>query len=141
MAARALRAIGGHGLRYGTGAVLCALVSNAVLIAADRVGWPLLAGVVLSWLGGGLVGYVWHARVTYRARLTPLAAMRFLGGSSLGIPLAWAVLALLSQGLGWPMVLAAPTATVVLSGYHALNAFVAIRWPRFGLQGHRTHST
>lgn len=118
--------------RYIAGAGLCALANNVVLIAADALGYPLLAGVLLTWLTGGTIGYIWHARITYGRPLDLTAYGRFLAGAMVGIPLAWAVLWLLAQALGWPMVYAAPATTVVLFCYHWLNARLAItrRQPR-----------
>ena len=120
--------LGPRSLRYLVGAGLCALVSNAVLIAMDLLDCPLLANVLLSWFAGGLIGYVWHSQVTYGepARLSALA--RFMGGALLGVPLAWAALYLFHDLAGWPMWLAAPATTVVLFCYHWCNAWLAIRW-------------
>lgn len=128
-------AAGRHGLRYLAGAGLCAVISNAILIGGDAAGLPLLAGVLLSWLGGGLAGYLWHSGVTYREPFSAAACLRFLTGALGGIPLAWAALWLTSEGLGWPMWLAAPAATVALFCYHYLNALVAIRWRRLVRSG------
>ncbi len=123
-------AIGGHGMRYLGGAGLCAAVSAAVLIGVDHFRGPLLAGVLLSWLAGGMTGYLWHSRITYGETLGLRACARFLGGALLGVPLAWLVLWVLGERLGWPMWLAAPATTVILFCYHYLNALVAIRWTR-----------
>ena len=119
-----------HGVRYIAGAGLCAIVSNAILIAVDAVHWPLVAGVLLSGLGGGLTGYAWHARITYASTLTVAAWLRFMSGAMLGIPLAWLALWFFQSVLGWPMWLAAPAATGALFCYHYLNALVSIRWAR-----------
>lgn len=117
-----------RGLRYLAGSALCALVNNVVLIGVDAVGGPLIAGVMLSWLFGGITGFVWHSRLTYNAALSTPAFLRFMAGALLGIPLAWAVLWLLTHVLGWSMWLASPAATVILFCYHYLNAFLAIHW-------------
>jgi len=112
--------------RYIAGAALCALTNNIVLIAADALGYSLLAGVLLTWLTGGTIGYAWHGRITYGQPLNLAAYARFLAGAALGIPLAWGVLWLLARALGWPMWLAAPGTTAVLFCYHWLNARLAI---------------
>lgn len=117
-----------RGLRYVTGACLCALISNVVLISGDWLGWTLAANVILSWLAGGSTGYLWHANITYSTATSWAAYLRFLGGALLGIPLAWLALWVCQQLLGWPMWLAAPAATLVLFGYHWANAFIAIKW-------------
>lgn len=117
-----------RGVRYLSGSALCAVVNNVVLIGVDAVQGPLIAGVLLSWFLGGMTGFVWHSRLTYNTSLSLGAFLRFMAGALLGIPLAWAVLWLLTQALGWAMWLASPTATVILFCYHYLNAFLAIHW-------------
>lgn len=122
-----LRAGGLHHLiRYGAGSVLCAAVNNVILIASDLQGLSLFAGVLLSWLGGGVTGYVWHATVSFRSRPTLGSFVRFMGGALAGLPLAWIVLWLFHEVWAWPMWLAGPAATLVLFLYHYLNAFLAI---------------
>lgn len=115
-------------VRYLAGAALCALVNNVVLIGVDAFGGPLIAGVLLSWLCGGVTGFVWHSQLTYKTPLSSAAFLRFMTGVLIGIPLSWGVLWLLTHVLGWSMWLASPTATVALFCYNYLNAFVAIRW-------------
>lgn len=114
--------------RYLAGSGLCALVNNAVLIGVAAFQGPLIAGVLLSWLLGGVTGFCWHSRFTYQSPLSLPAFLRFMTGALMGIPLAWAVLWMLTQVLGWSMWLASPTATVTLFCYHYVNAFLAIHW-------------
>lgn len=114
--------------RYLAGAALCALVNNVVLIGVDALQWPLISGVLLSWLLGGGTGFVWHSRLTYNMALSFAAFLRFMAGALLGIPLAWAMLWLCTSPFGWPMWLAGPVSTVILFCYHYINAFMAIRW-------------
>ena len=125
----ALASVARHsGARYLMGAALCALVSNAVLVAMDWLDWPLLASVLLSWLAGGLTGYAWHSQITYGEPPSLAALVRFLAGSLLGVPLAWAALFVLHDLAGWAIWLAAPATTVLLFCYHWCNARLAIRW-------------
>lgn len=116
-------------VRYLCGAGVCALANNIVLVAVDAMGGPLLAGILASWLVGGCIGYAWHARVTWHSAMTRSGLARFLGGALAGVPVAWAVLWLFAGWLRWPMWLAGPAMTLVLFAYHAINAWVAIRWP------------
>lgn len=115
-----------HVIRYFAGALLCAGINNVVLIGGDALALPLSASVFGSWFLGGVTGYVWHAKVTYRADMSLGGCGRFLAGAAAGVPLAWAVLLLFRQWLGWRMEIAAPVATVVLFFYNYVNARFAI---------------
>ncbi|MGK2911965.1 MAG: GtrA family protein [Sphingobium sp.] len=117
-------------LRYLAGAILCASVNNVVLIGVNTLRGPLIAGVLASWLLGGMTGFVWHSRLTYRSPLSLMAFLRFMAGALLGIPLAWTVLWTLTTALGLTMWLASPMATAILFCYHYFNAFLAIRLPK-----------
>ncbi|WP_068088550.1 GtrA family protein [Novosphingobium rosa] len=115
-------------MRYlGVGAVVTVL-NNIVLIGGDRAGLgygPLMA---LSWFVGGTAGYLLHARHTFRRAHGWGAYARFMAGVALGVPLALAMLAGLKSGLGLPMWVAAPTATVGMLAYNYLSARLAIVW-------------
>lgn len=115
-----------HLMRYGAGSILCATVNNVILITCDFQGLPLFAGVLLSWLGGGITGYLWHAKVSFRSRPALGSFVHFMGGALAGLPLAWIVLWLFHEVWAWPMWLAGPAATLVLFLYHYLNAFLAM---------------
>ena len=47
-------------LRYLGGAGLCALANNVVLIVAAARGVSNLPAVIMAWLTGGTIGYLWH---------------------------------------------------------------------------------
>jgi putative flippase GtrA len=115
-------------MRYlGVGACVAGL-NNIVLIAGDRAGLGYGPLMVISWLVGGTAGYLLHARHTFRRARGWGPYARFMGGVSLGVPLAWAMLAGLKSGLGLPMWLAAPATTVGMLAYNYLSARLAIVW-------------
>ena len=114
------------GPRYLAGAVLCAVINNVILIAGAHLGVPDTVGVILTFLIGSSVGYVWHALVTYGDRLHWRAYGQFMAGGALGVPLSWLLIMLFRKGLGWPMEWTAPAATVLLLIYNDLTARAAI---------------
>ena len=120
-------ALAGHSLRYLCGAVLCALINNAVLIVGHRAGLSEFAGVLAAWFLGGTTGYLWHHRISFAVAPSWRGYARFLTGSAISIPLAYLAVALFHQWLAWPMELAAPAATVALFAYNYLSARIALR--------------
>lgn len=118
------------GPRYLGGAVLCAAINNAILIAGAHLGVPDTVGVIATWLAGGSAGYLYHTRVTYRQPLSRRGYVQFMAGVAIGTPLTWVLILLMRQGLGWPMEWAAPVTTVILVVYNYLNARLAIHWRR-----------
>jgi len=113
-------------VRYLVSGGLCALANNALLIAGARVGLGILELTLLSFLVIGTAGYVAHVLFTFRQAPGWSSYARFMAGIALGIPAAYAVLALLCDLLHMPMLIAAPIATVVLLVYNYLSARLAI---------------
>jgi putative flippase GtrA len=113
-------------VRYLGSAIVCVVVSNAVLIAGDLLGLNYAPVLVLSsWLGA-TVGYVLHTRFTFRAKHSWSSYFQLMGGVALAFPLALALMALLVSILRLPMWIAAPVATVGMLIYNYLNARFAI---------------
>jgi len=113
-------------LRYLGGAGLCALANNVVLIVAAARGVSNLPAVIMAWLTGGTIGYLWHHSVTFRTAARWRGYFQMMAGSAIGIPLAWGAIALLRGPLGLPMWAAAIVATVAMALYNYLNARLAI---------------
>lgn len=113
-------------VRYLTIGALCAAANNALLIAGARAGLGVLVLTLLSVMSIGSFAYVAHARFTFRQIASWRSYRRFMAGTALGVPVAYAVLALLYDILHLPMTIAAPTATIVLLVYNFLSARFAI---------------
>lgn len=109
---------------YGGVAGLCLALHNATLIAADRAGAPLLAGVVLSFVLVALTGYALHSRLTFRQPMGWRALSRYALAMSANIPLAFVTTWLWHVPLHLPMVWAAPLA----SGCMVVCNFALSRW-------------
>lgn len=115
-----------HSLRYIAVAGLSAVVSNAILIGGEVAGIGYTVLVLISWFVTGTLAYSAHAFFTFRQPIAAGPWLRFLAGAAFGIPAAWLLIVLFGKVLGWPMALAAPAATLVMFGYHYINARFAI---------------
>lgn len=120
----------GHFLRYAGGSILCALVNNFVLVGGDLIGFSQLVCVLIAWTAGGTIGYLYHHRLTFRTAPSLAGYRAMMTGTLLGLPLTYAIIALLHGVLGWPMWLAAAVMTVIMVAYNYLNARFAILWRR-----------
>ena len=115
-------------VRYTGIGVVVALVNNVLLVAGDRLGIAYPALILLTWAIGGGLGYGLHVHFTFRAGATWKSFAQFMGGVAVGIPLTFALLALLVSWWKFPMSIAAPTTTVAMYAFNYANARVAILW-------------
>lgn len=71
-----------------------------------------------------------HSSFTFRERLSLRGFLRFTSGIAAGFPLLLLSMAILCTGLGLPVVIAAPIATIILSLWNYASAHWAIldRW-------------
>lgn len=118
--------------RYLGSGGLCAIANNILLIAGARAGMDTFELTLLSFVMIGTAGYFAHVLFTFRQSLAWRGYGRFMTGVALGIPIAYAVLALFRDVLGLPMLIAAPAATVILLAYNFLSARLAIMRRLFG---------
>jgi putative flippase GtrA len=114
----------GEKFRYGLVAALCMATHNLVMIAADRAGVAMPVAVLLSFGLVLLLGFALHSRFTFAVRGDLASLLRYAAAMAANLPLTILLLWLLVDLLAWPMVLAAPVATIVLV---VVNYF-ASRW-------------
>jgi putative flippase GtrA len=113
-----------------------ALIQNAVLIVATRVGYPyLVAGAVVATLFVPL-GYVAHSVLTFRAMPSLSGLVRFVGGVLAGVPLSSATLWLLHGVAAVRIEIAAPLTSLLMAGY----GFIVTRLIARQSDPHRTSS-
>ena len=118
-------------LRYLGNGAICAGANMVVLIGGNRLGFGHFVLVLATWVVGGTLGYVLHARLTFREGLSGMAYARFMAGVALGIPATWLLLELFAGWLRWPMEVAAPAVTIAMLVYNYANARIAILWRRW----------
>ncbi|WP_426169857.1 GtrA family protein [Sandarakinorhabdus sp. DWP1-3-1] len=104
----------------------CAIMQNVVMIAGAALGAHYMPLAVLAFAIVTPLGYLLHARYTFVAPLSWRDFMRFASGIAAGFPLYFIVMATLCSGVGLPVVVAAPVATIVLYVWNYLSAHWAI---------------
>jgi len=104
----------GAGPRYLAVAGSCAVIHNLTLIAGDVLGVHYLPASAISFVLVALWGYVLHAQFTFRTSLSARSLLRYAFAMVGNYPLSIALMFLLCDLLGAPVVLAAPLATGVL---------------------------
>lgn len=110
--------------RYLVVGIGCALLNNIILIGADALGAHYVFAIALTLVITLPLAYLLHALWTFQATLTLAGFMRFVAGSLSSVVVAGLLVALLRGGLAWPMVAAAPAATVGMTLYN----YVMTRW-------------
>ncbi len=110
--------------RYLAGGVACALLHNVIMIAASAYGVPYPLGLVLSFLVTTPIGYAIHSAYTFEAACSARRLQRFMAGAASGFAVSAALMVLFCSGLGMPVAIATPIATVLLFIWN----FALARW-------------
>ena len=103
---------------------LCLIVHNAVMIATDRIGFPLWASVLSSFGVVVLIGYVGHSLVTFGEGMSAVRFGRYAFAMAANIPTAFVLVWIAKNLANLDMIFAAPLATV---GSIAMN-YILSRW-------------
>ena len=111
-------------LAYLAIAGLCLVLHNAVMILADSVAMPLWLAVLASFATVATVGYLLHARFTFRHAPATATFARYVIAMLANLPLAFVTTWFWHDRVGLPMPVAAPMASVCML---AVN-FVLSRW-------------
>jgi putative flippase GtrA len=119
--------------RYILVGATCAALYNAVMILGERAGFDYVSTSFLSLLVVIPAGYLLHAGFTFGSGRSWRAFLRFAGSVLAGFPISLLTVALLSSGVGLPMVIAAPVATLMLFCWNYAIAHWAILG-RFGFR-------
>jgi putative flippase GtrA len=113
--------------RYTIIGALCALIQNAVMILGAAAGGHYAWLSVLAFAVVTPIGYFMHARFTFTSPLSWSDFLRFGLGVAAGFPLYFLAMAIMCSGLGFPVWVAGPIATVVLFFWNYVSAHLAIR--------------
>ena len=112
--------------RYIVVGAICAVVHNVVMIVCDFLGFHYLPMNFVSFGIVTLLGYLLHSGFTFRGQLSIAAFLCFAAGLAVGFPISLLVMAILCTGLGIPVTIAAPSATIVLFVWNYASAQWAI---------------
>jgi putative flippase GtrA len=116
--------------RYLAVSVICALTNNAVLILGDLAGGHYVPLTFACFAITTPLGYILHARFTFRDSYSWRAFARFASGAATGFPISFVAIAILCSGFGLPVMIAAPVATIALFLWNYACAHWAIRGNR-----------
>lgn len=112
--------------RYSTVGAFCALTHNLIMIGGDFAGLHYLPATLLSFAVVTPLGYGLHCRFTFRKPQTVDGFFRFMAGIAIGYPISLGLMVLFCSGLGLPVLVAAPLATLALFVFNYLWAHWAI---------------
>ncbi|MBU6500080.1 MAG: GtrA family protein [Rhodospirillales bacterium] len=120
----------GRAVRYTAIGAICALTHNAVMILGDRAGINYMAMLFVSFALVTPLGYMLHARFTFREAYAVRDFVRFASGVAVGFPISFALMAMFCSGAGLPVAVATPIVTVILYVWNYASAHRAIlrRW-------------
>ncbi|XUU59500.1 GtrA family protein [Erythrobacter sp. HA6-11] len=110
--------------RYLLVGIGCALLNNVILIGADALGAHYLTAIALTLLITLPLAYLQHALWTFKCKATLAGFVRFVAGSLTSVLIAGALVALLRGVFAWPMLIAAPAATIGMTVFN----YVMTRW-------------
>lgn len=111
--------------RYAQVGLFCALLNNATVIVADRLGYHYVIAVCAAFILSTAVGYLLHATYTFQVRASRTTGLRFVMANLSAFPVALATMFVLCSALGISASIAMPLATVLLFGWNFLLAHLA----------------
>lgn len=110
--------------RYVLVGLFCAGLHNVVMIGLDMARIHYTVALVVSLAVTGLAGYLLHSLYTFERDLAGARLMRFVSGLLAGFVINLLLMFALCDGLGVPVPIATPIATIALFLFN----FVAARW-------------
>jgi putative flippase GtrA len=118
------RALMRQSTRYLAGGLACALLHNVIMISTSAYGMPYPPALVLSFSVTTPIGYAIHSAYTFEAEYSTRRLQRFMAGAVSGFVVSAALMVLFCSGLGFPVAIATPIATVLVFFWN----FALARW-------------
>jgi putative flippase GtrA len=115
-----------HSARYIGVAGCCAVINNGLLIALDATGLQAIGCVAVSVTVMIPLAYALHTRWTFNTVAEKAGFARYAAISLLNLPASMVLILLLRDMAGLPMIVVAPTVTIVLSCLNFLTAHWSI---------------
>ena len=110
--------------RFAVVGLVCAATHNAILLVADLWSIHYALSCAISYVVVVLLGFALHVHYTFQRPPTAASFWRYCLRMAANYPATLALLFLFCDIIGWPVAIAAPTATLLL---FAAN-FFASRW-------------
>jgi putative flippase GtrA len=112
--------------RYAQVGLVCALLSNAIVIGLDRGHIHYAVSVIVAYFVGTLVGYLLHSAYTYRVRASRTGWLRFVTANLSGLVVSMILMFILCDVVGLTASMAIPIATVLLFAWNYLLTHMLI---------------
>jgi len=113
-------------LRYVAVGVLCAALNNLALIVATAAGLNYLSAVFITCPPLLAIGYLIHARITFRIAPSFRAFLRYCAAMLANYPLWIGLMFLLCDVMRLPIVIAGPSGTALMFFWNFLSTHWAI---------------
>lgn len=112
--------------RYAQIGLVCALMTNGIIIGLDQVGTHYFAATLVATVVVTAIGFLLHCAWTYKVAPTAAGFARFVAATALGSCIAVVSMVVLCDGFGLSATAAIPIATVFLFFWNYLLATWAI---------------
>ncbi len=110
--------------RFAIVGLVCAVVHNVIMLSADRWGIHYTASSALSYAVVVVLGFALHVGFTFQQRPSLESFWRYAVSMAANYPITLALLFLMCDVAGLPVMIAAPTATVLMMLWN----YFASRW-------------
>ncbi len=112
------------GTRFIVIGLACAVLHNIIMLSLDRFNVHYVLSSAASYLVVVGTGYALHASVTFREPKSLRAFLRYAVAMAANYPATVALLFLMCDLVGLPIIIAVPVATVIMLAWN----FFASRW-------------
>jgi putative flippase GtrA len=110
--------------RFTLVGLVCAATHNVIVLAADRWAVHYAVSCVLSFIVVVVLGFLLHVRFTFQQQPSLDAFGRYAASMAANYPITLALLFAMCDLAHWPVMIAAPVATVAMMVWN----FLASRW-------------
>jgi putative flippase GtrA len=104
--------------------LICAVLHNVIMLSLDRLGLHYALSGAVSFALVVVTGYALHAKVTFGEMRSLRSFLRYAAAMAMNYPATVALLFLMSDLGGLPILVTVPTATVIMLVWN----FLASRW-------------
>lgn len=121
-------------LRFSGISAFCLLLHNLILIGANANGLSYGTATLISYVIVVVAGYCLHSSYTFGVERNGISFARYALAMAGNVPALWLLLGLLIGHLGWPMLLAAPVSTLIMTSFN----FIMSHWALLGSHRYAT---
>lgn len=112
---------------YGAVSAICLALHNVVMIGGDKLGWPYLLSILVSFSLSSVTGYVLHSLATFGEPVSMRRFLRYAMAMTANIPLVFITIWIWHDLANLAMVWASPISTICMIAVNFLLSRWAIR--------------